>query len=245
MIRALALLAIFAAQIAAPPAFDVSGFTVSAPALVCELDLNQMKGDLRRVSWSPDGRNIHVQTAESLAAPRDYIVTVLDGVISIAFGEPEWAAQYWAMKSNLTAPGVPSMQLEVQTTNRRTRPTPFTGGTANGGAYTPDTKNPVDAFESEVSLKLRGLEIGNWINDAPLAGETFGWGPAGSAAIVYVGRGDRLTLMDREKRRKVVATLKNVSMPAWSSDGARVAFVQKTGKKAYRLMTIAVGRATL
>jgi len=149
------------------------------------------------------------------------------------------------MKSNLAAPGVPSLHLEVQTTNRRTRPTPFNGGTANGGAYTPDVKNPVDAFESEVSLKLLGLEIGNWVNDAPLAGETFGWGPAGSAAIIYVGRGDRLTLMDQEKRRKVVATLKNVSLPAWSNDGTRLAFVQKTGKKTYRLMTVAVGRATL
>jgi len=142
-------------------------------------------------------------------------------------------------------PGVPALQLDVQTTNRRTRPTPFTGGTANGGAYTPDVKNPVDAFESEVSLKLRGIEIGNWINDAPLAGETFGWGPFGSGAIVYVGRGDRLTLMDQEKRRAVAATLKHISMPAWSSDGTRLAFVQKTGKKSYRLMTVAVDRATL
>jgi hypothetical protein len=241
----LALIAFVGVQAVAPPAFDVSGLTFSPPALVCQLDLNQLKGELRRVSWSPDGRNLHVQTVEPGLPPHDYIVTVLDGVMSMAFGEPEWAAQYWAMKSNLTAPGVPSMQLEVQTTNRRTRPTPFTGGTANGGNYTPDTKDPVDAFESEVSVKLRGLEIGNWINDAPLAGETFGWGPAGSGAIVYVGRGDRLTLMDQEKRRKVVATLKNVSLPAWSSDGERLAFVQKTGKKTYRLMTVAVGRATL
>jgi len=149
------------------------------------------------------------------------------------------------MKSSLTAPGIQTLKLEVQTTNRRTRPTPFTGGTANGGAYTPDVKNPVDAFESEVSLKLRGIEIGNWINDAPLAGETFGWGPPGSAAIVYAGRGDRLTLMDQDKRRKVVATLKNVSLPAWSTDGTRIAFVQKTSKKTYRLMTVAIGRATL
>jgi len=39
--------------------------------------------------------------------------------------------------------------------------------------------------------------------------------------------------------------VKNVSMPAWSSDGARLAFVQKTGRKTYRLMTVTVGRATL
>jgi len=246
MARALALFAIVAAQAVAPPAFDVSTLAASEPALVCQLDLNQLKGELRRVSWSPDGRNLHVQTADpgGLAA-HDYIVTVLDGVMSMAFGEPEWAAQYWAMKSNLTAPGVPSLQLEVQTTNRRTRPTPFTGGTANGGNYTPDTKNPVDAFESEVTLRLQGVELGSWINDAPMAGDTFGWGPPASAAIVYVGRGDRLTLMDQEKRRAVVATVKGAAFPAWSTDGTRLAFVQRTGKKKYRLMIAVVGRANL
>jgi hypothetical protein len=245
MTRVFALLALALTQSVAPPAFDVSSLTVAAPTFVCELDLNQLKGELRRVSWSPDNRSIHLQTAAPDAPPRDYIVSVTDGVLSLAFGEPEWAAQYWAMKSNLAAPGVPSLRLEVQLNNRRTRPTPFTGGTANGGAYTPDVKNPVDAFESEVTLRLQGLELGSWINDAPMAGDTFGWGPPASAAIVYVGRGDRLTLMDQEKRRAVVATVKGAAFPAWSTDGTRLAFVQRTGKKKYRLMIAAVGRATL
>jgi hypothetical protein len=52
---------------------------------------------------------------------------------------------------------------------------------STNGPHTPDTKNPVDAIESEVTLRLHGEEIGNWINDVPLAGETYGWGPAGSA----------------------------------------------------------------
>ena len=144
---------------------------------------------------------------------------------------------------DLSAPGQPSLRLEVG--NRRTRPTPFTGGTANGGAYTPDVKNPVDAFESEVTLRLLGVMLGNWINGAPMAGETFGWGPAGSGAIVFVGRGDRLPLMDQEARRKVIGTIKGAWLPAWSSDGLHLAFLQKTGKKRYRLMTAAVGRATI
>jgi hypothetical protein len=205
--------------------------------------MNQLKGELRRVSWSPDGRNIHLQTADG-TVKHDYIVTVLDGVISRAFGEPEWAAEYWAMKVDLAAPGLPAVRIDVQQNNRRTRPTPFTSN-AVGGAYTPDTKNPVDAIESEVTLRLHGEEIGNWINDVPLAGETYGWGPVGSAAIAFVGRGGRVTLMDQERRRKVVATAKGAAWPAWSSDGARLAYLQQTGKKKYRLMAAAVGRATI
>ena len=226
------------------PAYDVSSLTIAPPALVCELDLNQLKGELRRLSWSPDGRNLHVQTAEVGVAQHDYIITVMDGIVSRAFGEPEWAVGYWAMKSDLAAPGLPLLRLEVQQDNRRTRPTPFTSN-AVGGAYTPDVKNPVDNFESEVTLRLLGLTIGNWINGAPMAGETYGWGPSGSGALVFVGRGDRLTLIDQEARRKVVGTIKGASMPAWSADGRRLAFLQKTGKKRYRLMTAALGRATI
>jgi Tol biopolymer transport system component len=51
--------------------------------------------------------------------------------------------------------------------------------------------------------------------------------------------------MDQAARRKVVGAIKNASMPAWSGDGTRLAFVQKTGKRRYRLMTAAVGRATI
>ena len=242
MTRPLIAAALVALQAGVSP-FDVSSLTIAPPALVCELDMNQLKGEMRRLSWSPDGRTIYVQTADG-TIHHDYIVTVLDGVVSHAFGEPEWAAGYWAMKADLAAPGLPALRIEVQQDNRRTRPTPFTSNAA-GGAYTPDTRNPVDAIESEITLRLRGLEIGNWVNDVPFAGETYGWGPHGSGAIVFVGRGDRLTLMDQEVRRKVVGTVKGVSMPAWSSDGARLAFLQKSGKKRYRLMTAAVGRATI
>jgi Tol biopolymer transport system component len=146
MMRVLMFAAFLAAQGSASPPLDVSSIAVSQPTL-------------RRVSWSPDGRNIHVQTAEVGIAQHDYIVTVVDGVVSQAFGEPEWAAGYWAMKSDLAAPGLPSLQIEVQQDNRRTRPTP--------------------------------------------------------------------------------------TMPAWSSDGTRLAFLQKTGKKKYRLMIATVGRATI
>jgi hypothetical protein len=66
--------------------------------------------------------------------------------------------------------------MEIAESNRRTRPVPFSGGFANGGAQTPDVTNPVDAYEAEVTLRLLGVEIGNWINGAPMAGETFGWG---------------------------------------------------------------------
>jgi hypothetical protein len=75
MMRVLMFAAFLAAQGSASSPLDVSSIAVSQPTLVCELDMNLLKGELRRVSWSPDGRNIHVQTAEVGIAQHDYIVT--------------------------------------------------------------------------------------------------------------------------------------------------------------------------
>jgi hypothetical protein len=222
--------------------FDVSAMTISAPQTICDLDLNTLKGDVRRMSWSPDSRYIYVQTVENRTTAHDYIVSLEDRDVSVALGEPEWASAYWARKSDLSAPGLTSLKMEITESNRRTRPTPFAGGFSNGGAYTPDPKNPVDAYEAEVTLRLLGVEIGNWINGAPMAGETFGWGPIGSAALVFVDRPGRLILIDQEKRQQVVAGVKAAWMPAWSANGARVAFLQKSGRKKYRLMSVDIAR---
>ena len=225
---------------AAAQSLDVSTLALSRPQLVCEIDLTALKGELRRLSWSPDGKYLHLQTVEDRTVPRDFIVSLEDRELAIAFGEPDWASSYWARKADLAAPGVPSLKLEISETNRRTRPAPFTGGFANGGAQTPDVKNPVDAYEAEVTLRLAGVEIGNWINGAPMAGETFGWGPSGSGAIVFVDRPGRLHLLDGRRRTQTLDGVRNAWMPAWSGDGAQIAFVQKSGRRTYRVMTAAV-----
>lgn len=230
-----------AAQGMAFAPFDVPSFTVSEPKILCELDTNLLKGDVHRLSWSPEATSIHIQTIDGDRKLRDYIVTLPDGVVSIAFGEPEWAPAYWARKSDLSAPGVAALRLEVTQNNRRTRPIPFGGGFGNGGAQTPDPKNPVDAYEAEVTLRLLGEEISNWVNGFPMAGETYGWGPTGSGAIVFAD-GRRIALMDQKKNKKTIAAAKGATMPAWSDDGSRIVFLQKAGRKKYHLMSASVIR---
>jgi len=234
--------AILLAQISGASTIDVSQLSISTPTIVCELDLGTLKGELTRLSWSPKGDSIYLQTVEKGTTAHDYIVTPSDHDIAVAFGEPEWAERYWAMKSSLAAPGVASLAMELTESNRRTRPMPFTGGFANGGAQTPDPKNPVDAYEAEAMLRFMGVEVGNWINGAPMAGETFGWGPVGSAALVFVDRPGHLILLDRDRRKQVVRDVSGAWLPAWSPDGARLALVQKTGRRKYRLMSADVAR---
>jgi hypothetical protein len=222
--------------------FDVSAAVISTPAKVCDVDLGQLNGSLRRLSWNPNAKSLHLQTVDSDDRLYDYIVDLVTRDISLAFGEPAWADEYWMHKSALAAPGLASIKLEITESNRRTRPTPFTGGFSNGGAQTPDPKNPVDAYEHEVTLRYLGHEIGNWINGTPMAGDTFGWGPPGSGALVYADGRGRLTLIDPAKHTRAVPGTKDAFFPAWSMDGAHLAFLQKAGRRKFALMTANVDR---
>lgn len=220
---------------------DVSKSSFDRPIVICDVDTNRLKGEIRRLSWAPNGESLHLQTHDRRNGDLyDYIVDLGNQEISLAFGEPAWAAEYWARKSGLAAPGAPFLRLEVTENNRRTRPPPFSGGFANGGAQTPDPLNPVDAYEHEVTLRFAGEEIGNWINGAPMAGDTFGWGPDGAGALVFTDRNGRLTLIDQSRRTLTLAGVKDAVFPAWSTDGGRVAWLQKAGKKRYKLMSAAL-----
>ena len=201
-----------------------------------------MNGSIRRLSWGPNRSSIHIQTGESDGRTYDYIVDLVTHEISLAFGEPGWAQEYWMRKSSLSAPGLPSLKLEITENNRRTKPIPFTGGFGNGGAQTADVRNPVDAYEHEVTVRYLGQEIGNWINGTPMAGDTFGWGPDGTGALIFADSHGRLTLIDQAKHRLAVPAAKDASFPAWSSDGETLAFLQKSGRRKYVLMTAGVER---
>ena len=52
------LLVVLAREAQATHEVDVASLLVSGPQLVCQLDMNVLKGDVRRMSWSPDGSRV-------------------------------------------------------------------------------------------------------------------------------------------------------------------------------------------
>ena len=49
-------------------------------------------------------------------------------------------------------------------------------------------------------------------------------------------------LLDQHKHKQTVSGVKDALLPAWSTDGTRLAWVQKTGRKKYTLVWATVSQ---
>lgn len=256
MLSLLLLAWLLPAQSAPKLAIDVSSLKVGTPMAVTEIDTGKLRGDVRRLAWSPDGATLYLQTAEGtqpLATLHHYAVGVQDGALTPLEKEPDWAARYWEVKQDRVAPGIPSLEIQVVqgTENIKT-------GTGQSGVLdrssSPDRvagNNPsVDSLmvgnmgnqrAEVVRLILLTETIATWTNERPRPGMRFGWGPRGSGALVYVGEKGQLVFFDQAKHRQAVGRVKDAVLPAWSPDGGRVAYLQKIGRKKYAVTWIPVG----
>lgn len=245
------LLSISPAQTSA--VVDASTLVVGAPAVAAELDLGKLKGELRQIGWDPDGVRLYVQTSEgNLASPgfHYYIVAASGGAIEPAKDAPEWAASYWAFKSDRFAPGLGSLFIDVRQSLENLKYGTGSagliegadrGGTVNIGSQNVDRAALSDKMRV-VRLVLLDQPVSEFVNEAAVPGLMFGWGPTGSGAIAFTDRDGRLFLFDRNKHKQEVAAARNALLPAWSQDGSHLAWVQKAGRKKYTLVVAAISR---
>jgi hypothetical protein len=252
----LALSALFQASATLPDAYDVSTLALGTPVTVVELDLGRLKGDLRQIAWSPDATQFYVQTGDG--NPRSpklhhYAVTVAGGGVTSLDAQPEWAEEYWSFKSDRLAPGMEWIAIDVEqkieTIKAGTGPAGALDRTSNptGGGNVMDTENLAKATDQYqkahvVRLKLFDETVSEFINQPPVPGVMFGWGPERSGAIAFTDRDGRLTLLDQRKHQRSVAGAKDAQFPAWTEDGTRLAWVQKTGRRKVTLVYATVGR---
>jgi hypothetical protein len=250
MIRSLVTL-LCALQASAPHLFavDISKLTIGSPTTVAELDLGKLKGDLRQVGWSSDGTKLYVQTADG-AAPnakqRHYVFAVAGGAMNAVDASPDWAQEYWRFKSDRFAPGMESVMIDVEQKVENLKFGPGSAGAAdrssNGlGAENINAASNVEkAAESQhvnvVRLKVYDEVIGEFSNTQPIPGLTFGWGPDASGAIAFTNPDGQLILLDRSKHKRTVPGVHDAVLPAWSADGTRLAWAQKTARKKYTLV---------
>jgi hypothetical protein len=232
---------------------DVSTLRLSAPAVVAELDLGSLKGDLRQVGWSPDKAQLYVQTAEGrppAARLHHYVVAVSGGAVVPAKEAPGWAQDYWSYKSDRFAPGIGSLFIDVtqslETMKYGTGSAGLIEREDRAGNISVGSSNVDRAAVSDklhvVRLMLLGEAISEFVNETPVPGLMFGWGPAGSGTIAFTDREGRLFLFDRNQHKVAVPGAKNAILPAWSTDGSRLAWVQRGSRKKHALVVAAIGK---
>jgi hypothetical protein len=244
---------------AAPPAVDASKLTLSSPAQIVEIDTKKLKGEPFHLTWSPDGQQMYLQTVERdrsghIKTAYHYMVPLSGQPPARVDREPAWSAEYWGWKSAQAAPGLPEWKIAVEEQLKRvsSTATPMGGDLARGGPEGSGATAPVGAganadamaasMQSQMAhyytLKLKGEIVGEFVNAAAVPGLTFGWGPTNTALIAFANRDGRLVIMDDQGRKQEISSSKSALLPAWTSNGTRLAYLEKTGKNKFALKIV-------
>jgi hypothetical protein len=196
-----------------------------------------------------------VQTAEGHSPGeklRYYTVAVTGGAVKGIDTPPEWATSFWAYKSDRAAPGIGSLMIDVEQKIETIKVGPGQAGAldreaspvgGNVGNFDTFAKgNDANQKATVNRLTLLGETISEFVNERPIPGLMFSWGPAFSGAIAYTDRDGRLMLLDQKKHKQTVSGAKDALLPAWSIDGSRLAWAQKSGRNKYTLVWATVSR---
>jgi hypothetical protein len=245
------------AQASAPSAEMVK---VSAPATLAELDMGKLKGEPFRLAWSPDARELYLQTAERdgkgvVTKARHYLLAITGGSPKEVESEPPWAAKYWTWKSWKASPGAPAFEIALDERREILRATrtprgadaagmggdpsagaTVGGGGAGGGGGTMAIGEGQNATIR--TMKLKGEVIGEWVNAGIVPGLTFGWSPAALKMIAFSGKEEDLVIMDEQGHKQKIDTGKLTRLPAWSDDGKKLAFLELKDRKKFVLQVV-------
>jgi hypothetical protein len=222
-------------------------FAVSPPATIVDLDFGKLKGIPSALAFSPTDGEFYLQTVDDQSKLRHYIIR-LGSAPEPTDTEPEWALTYWNWKSTRYVPGHHEVVIQVDTRHELNQiPSQSLREKATGmeNAATAGRGAAEVGIGAKMvrTLLLNGEVIGEYVDKPLVPGMTFGWSPQGLQAVAFVGRNGHLTLMDvvSSAKQDIPAT-SDVLLPAWSEDGSKIVFLQKTGRKTFALMRVTVSR---
>jgi hypothetical protein len=228
------------------------------PSTTVNIDLGKLKGKLvRQLAWSPDGAELYLMTYDpdknaSVKKAYHFVIPVGTGVPKAVDKTPEWAEKYLIWKADRASPDDPKLEIELTDETKRLSAValPFGGDLARGGtegaaagsAGGLSSASAMAAANSSqmvrvITMKLKGQIIGEWINHPTVPGQTYGWGPKGTGLIAYAEqKSGRLVLMNLAGQRQTVEGTREVIVPAFSNDGARLAYLEGRGRNRFALV---------
>lgn len=252
------VLALTPATAQAPKATAATVVVTPAPPVMA-IDLRSLKGPLvRQLAWSPDQTELYLQTYEanrdaSVRNTFHYVIPAVGGAPRQVDTPPTWAVAYFQWKSGQASPDDPSWKIDVSSERKIQSATaiPMGGDLARGGSVDPTGGHSAESAVAAAaqsgnvniySMVLSGEVVGYWENHPIVPGLTFGWAPKGVGLIAFADKSGKLALMDRSGKARRIDTTKAVTLPAWSEDGTRLAYLEKTARTTYALVIATVTR---
>lgn len=227
------------------------------PTTLVQIDTGKLKGTPAQLAWSEDGTQLYLQTAEHDGAGKvtrthAFLFTLGDPALTPTDGAPAWATRYWSWKSYKTPPNSEGPEIQVSQEMRTQNATESAmGGSLNEGGGSVQglngsgtslnavtTRAQQQSKVPAVILKLKTEIVGEFVDTPPVPGLTFGWAPALPAQLAYANTSGRLAIADGQGHSREVAGTKNVTLPAWSPDGSKIAFLSMTGKNKYDVCVV-------
>jgi hypothetical protein len=234
----------------AAAASDDTIVSLTDPVAWAQIDTAALKGRPARLAWSDDRSELYLQvvqgsTTEDLTF-RHYIIRK-DSRPRPIDKMPKWVEEYWKWKSAKVFFGDPLFTIEVETTRQildnlngtSTNKTPYLSDTPLTGNQLTLARQP---GETQITnrLMLNGVSIGEFVDELIVPGYTFSWSPEELRLIAFRANAGRLSIMNEKGRIQTIRRTNNVILPAWSDDGAAIAYLERTDRRTFTLYVVEI-----
>jgi hypothetical protein len=236
---------------------DARDAALGSPETIVEVDTGKLKGDPGMLAWAPDGKALYLQMIErdrkgAVTSTKHYVIAVAEKTIASVEGQPAWVGPYWGWKAAPSSPAASTFKIVPSEREEVKHAVAPVGDLAKGGAGGDGRSMGTSVGEAVAAqataqkvhiwaLKVNGETIGEWVNEGVTPGSNFSWAPAPAHLLVYAKReGGPLSLLDDTGRKTALTGAKNASFPAWSNEGARIAWLEKKDRRKYDLMIAGV-----